>query len=67
MKGCERFCKEEKMGKGFGIEQHKHNKVKKLAVGSSESVWPGAALDSGEKIPAARDACIQRTSLKCGK
>lgn len=28
MKGCERFCKEEKMGKGFGIEQYKHNKVK---------------------------------------
>lgn len=33
-------------------------------VGSSESVWPGAALEGGEKIPAARDACIQRTSLR---
>ena len=28
MKGCERFCKEEKMGKGSGVEQYKHNKVK---------------------------------------
>lgn len=28
MKGCERFCKEEKMGKSSGLEQYKHNKVK---------------------------------------
>lgn len=28
MKGCERFCKEEKMGKGSGIEQYRHNKVR---------------------------------------